>query len=154
VANAFLGGQGAPWMLYAVGAVIAVVVSMLGISSLAFALGMYLPIELNSPILLGAVVGWLIQNSTKNARLSKARNDKAILIASGLIAGGALAGVFDGITKMTLSEFFHINPEKFGFHEWFPGLFTSGVQNWLGLVVFLGLCAFLYWDSCRAKESL
>jgi putative OPT family oligopeptide transporter len=154
VANAFLGGQGAPWMLYALGAVIAVIVSMLGISALAFALGMYLPIELNSPILLGAIVGWLIQNSTKNARLSKARNDKAILIASGLIAGGALAGVFDGITKMALSEAFHINPEKFGFHEWFPNLFTAGLQNWLGLLVFLALCAFLYWDSCRAKETI
>jgi len=53
VTNAFLGGRGAPWMLYALGAVISVIVSMLGISALAFALGMYLPIELNSPILLG-----------------------------------------------------------------------------------------------------
>lgn len=148
VANAFLGGQGAPWLLYAVGAVIAVIVSMLGISALAFALGMYLPIELNSPILLGACVGWLVQHSTKDEKLSKARNDKSILIASGFIAGGALAGVFDGVTKMFVSE------ETFGFQAWLPGLFTEGFRNWAGLVVFLALAAFLYWDARKAKVEV
>jgi putative OPT family oligopeptide transporter len=147
VANAFLGGQGAPWTMYILGAIIAVIVSMLGISALAFALGMYLPIELNSPILLGACVGWLIQHSTKDERLGKARNDKSILIASGFIAGGALAGVFDGVTKMFVSE------ETFGFQAWVPGLFTDGFRNWAGLVVFLALAAFLYWDARTAKAD-
>jgi putative OPT family oligopeptide transporter len=144
VVNAFLGGQGAPWMLYALGAVIAVIVSMLGISALAFALGMYLPIELNSPILLGAVVAWLVQHSTKNERLSKARNDKGILLASGLIAGGALAGVFDGFTKMA-AEYIHIRPKAFSFSE--------EAQNWIGLVVFLLLACWLYWDASKAKAE-
>ncbi len=153
VANAFLGGQGAPWLLYVVGAVIAVVVSMLGVSALAFALGMYLPIELNSPILLGAIVGWLIMHSSKDPATSKARSDKAILIASGLIAGGALAGVFDGITKMVLSEGFHVDPDTFGFQSWLPGVFTPGFQNWLGLIVFLGLATFLYVDARKAKAE-
>jgi len=147
VANAFMGGQDVPWLFYGVGAVIAVIISMLGISALAFALGMYLPIELNSPILLGAIVGWLIQNSTKDAALSKARNDKSILIASGFIAGGALAGVFDGLTKM------FVNDETFGFTAWMPGVFTDSVRNWLGLGVFLALAAFLYWDANRAKAE-
>ena len=120
---------------------------------LAFALGMYLPIELNSPILLGAVVAWLIQRSTKHEGLAKARKDKAILIASGLIAGGALAGVFDGITKMLLSEGLHMDAEQFGLQHWFPNVFTPAFQNWMGLVVFLGLCAFLYWDAIRAKAE-
>ncbi len=137
VANAFLGGQGAPWLLYALGAVIAVLVSMLGISALAFALGMYLPIELNSPILLGACVGWLIKHSTKDEKLSKARNDKSILIASGFIAGGALAGVFDGISKML------------GFDYTLP--MSEGLRNWLGLIVFAALSVFLYLDSKAAK---
>ncbi len=144
VANAFLGGQGAPWMLYAMGAIIAVIVSMLGISALAFALGMYLPIELNSPILLGAIVAWLVQHSTKSAGLSKARNDKGILLASGLIAGGALAGVADGFTKMA-TEYIHIQPRAFHLAE--------ETQNWIGLAVFLLLAGFLYWDACRAKEE-
>ena len=145
VANAFMGGQNVPWLLYGVGAMIAVIVSMLGISALAFALGMYLPIELNSPILLGAIVGWLVQKSSTNETLAKARADKAILIASGFIAGGALAGVFDGLTKM------FVNDETFGFSVWMPSFFTDGMRNWLGLVVFMGLAAFLYFDARKAR---
>jgi len=146
VANAFMGGKDVPWILYGLGAVIAVIVSMLGISALAFALGMYLPIELNSPIFLGAIVGYLIQKSTKNEKLSKARNDKAILIASGFIAGGALAGVGDGVTRAIagmkgLSEL----PTLWGENATLP--------NWLGLFVFLALAAFLYWDAVKAKAE-
>lgn len=140
VANAFLGSGNAPWMLYLTGAVIAVVVTLIGISPLAFALGMYLPIELNSPILLGACVGWLINHSAKGQdaeKINKARGEKAILIASGLIAGGALAGVFDALSK------------TLGFE---PNLgLTEGFRNWLGLLVFLGLAYFLYWDSKKAE---
>jgi putative OPT family oligopeptide transporter len=140
VASTFMGGGQAPWILYLTGAVISVLMTMLGISPLAFALGMYLPIELNSPILLGACVGWLINHSAKGAdaeKVNKARGEKAILIASGLIAGGALAGVFDAISK-TLS----FEPEL--------GL-SEGFRNWVGLLVFLGLAFFLYWDSKKAK---
>ena len=151
VANAFMGGQDVPWLLY--GAVIACIVSMLGVSALAFSLGMYLPIELNSPILLGACVGWLIQNSSLDKSVAKARNDKSILIASGFIAGGALAGVFDGITKMFLSEVAKVDPEGFGFPAWIPGFFTEERRNWIGLFVFCALAAFLYWDARKAKAS-
>jgi hypothetical protein len=126
---------------------------MLGVSALAFSLGMYLPIELNSPILIGACVGWLIQKSSKDEVVSKARSDKSILIASGFIAGGALAGVFDGITKMVLSEGLGIDPETFGFHHWFAGIFTEGFRNWVGLLVFCALAAFLFWDARRAKAD-
>lgn len=150
VANAFMGGQDVPWTLYGLGAVIAVVVSLLGVSPLAFSLGMYLPIELNSPILLGACVGWLIQHSATDEKRSKAFNDKSILIASGFIAGGALAGVFDGLTKGLLSILGR-DPEAFGFAAWAPSLFTEGFRNWLGLVVFLALAAFLYWDARRQE---
>ncbi|MCX6640417.1 MAG: oligopeptide transporter, OPT family [bacterium] len=139
VANAFLGGQGAPWMLYFVGAVIAIGISMLGISPLAFALGMYLPIELNSPILMGACVGWLINHSSKDEKTNKARGDKGILIASGFIAGGALAGVLDALTK------------TLGFEPVLP--LSDGFRNWTGLCVFLLLAVFLYWDSRRAKAE-
>ncbi len=139
VANAFLGGQGAPWLLYAVGAVIAVLVTMLDISALAFALGMYLPIELNSPIFLGACVNWLIKNSSKDKKIKKARSDKAILIASGFIAGGALAGVFDALSKML------------GFDYTLP--MDESLRNWLGLIVFAALALFLYKGSTSAKVA-
>jgi len=144
VANAFMGGKDVPWILYGLGAIIAVIVSMLGISALAFALGMYLPIELNSPIFLGAIVGYLIQKSTKDGALSKARNDKAILIASGFIAGGALAGVGDGVTRAIAG--------MKGIEE-LPTLWgeNAGLPNWLGLFVFIALAAFLYWDATKAK---
>lgn len=144
VANAFMGGKDVPWLFYSLGAVIAVIVSMLNISALAFALGMYLPIELNSPIFLGAIVGYLIQKSTKDEKLSKARNDKAILIASGFIAGGALAGVGDGITRAIAG--------MKGIEE-LPNLWgeNTNLPNYLGLLVFLALAVFLFWDSTRAK---
>lgn len=146
VANAFMGGKDVPWLFYSLGAVIALIVSMLGISALAFALGMYLPIELNSPIFIGAIVGYLIQKSTKNEKLSKARNDKAILIASGFIAGGALAGVGDGITRAIAG--------MKGMEE-LPKLWGENlnIPNYLGLIVFFALALFLYWDSKRAKEE-
>ncbi len=144
VANAFMGGKDVPWLFYSLGAVIAVIVSMLNISALAFALGMYLPIELNSPIFLGAIVGYLIQKSTKDKKLSKARNDKAILIASGFIAGGALAGVGDGITRAIAG----MN----GIEE-LPSVWGENIHlpNYLGLLVFLALAVFLFFDAKRAK---
>lgn len=144
VTNAFLGGKGAPWALYGLGAVISIIITMLGISALAFALGMYLPIELNSPILLGACVAWLVQKSTRDEKLSKARNDKGVLLASGLIAGGALAGVLDGFTKM-VTEYFKFKVPTFDTSE--------GLANWLGLLVFLTLSALLYLDARRATSS-
>ena len=144
VANAFLGGQGAPWALYALGAVIATIMTMLGVSGLAFGLGMYLPIELNSPIMAGAIVGWLIQKSVKNDKLSKARNDKAILIASGFIAGGALAGVLSAVTN-TVAEIWKKDLPTFDL--------SKGTANTLGLIVFIALAAFIFWDACRAKAE-
>jgi putative OPT family oligopeptide transporter len=144
VTDAFLGGQGAPWALYGLGAVISIIITMLGISPLAFALGMYLPIQLNSPILLGAIVAWLVQHSTKDGKLSKARNDKGILLASGLIAGGALAGVFDAITKM-IEETAGSELPKAGLSE--------GALNWVGLFIFLVLAVLLYLDAKRAKAE-
>jgi putative OPT family oligopeptide transporter len=135
----------APWFLYGLGAVIAVIVQMLGISALAFALGMYLPIELNTPILAGAVVAWFVKRPGKNALLARARGSRGTLIASGFIAGGAIAGVADGMIR-------------FGF-DWFGRPITYGLENvgsagnWLGLLVFVGLGVFLWWDARRATEE-
>lgn len=139
VAEAFLGGQGAPWMFYGLGAIIAVVVTLLDVSALAFALGMYLPIDLNSPIFLGACLGWFIQHSTKDAALAKVRSEKGILIASGLIAGGALAGVFDGLAKMAGLDL------SMGIPDY--------IRNWLGAFVFLCLAVIVIGDSLRAKAE-
>jgi len=86
VVRSMMGTVEAPWFLYGLGAVIAVLVEMTGVSSLAFALGMYLPLELNSPILLGAVVAWIVRRSARGDKvLEKSRNDRGTLVASGLI---------------------------------------------------------------------
>jgi len=138
-------GQQAPWFLYSMGVVIAVIVEMLGVSGLAFALGMYLPIELNSPILVGAIVAWLVKNSTKDEKLSKARHDRGLLVASGLIAGGAIIGVVAALLKF-FEDKYHTTL--------IPNLHNTGTfGNWLGLLLFLALCAFIYWDSLHAKTE-
>lgn len=145
VLGSIMGTGGAPWFLYGMGALIAFLVNMLGISPLAFALGMYLPIELNSPILAGSIVAWFVQKSSKDEATSKARNDKGILIASGLIAGGALIGVFDALLKFI--------QDKSGVN-FIPDLANDGeFGNWLGLGLFVLLALFLYWDATRAKAD-
>jgi putative OPT family oligopeptide transporter len=144
VARSMMGGGEAPWFLYGLGAVIAVVVEMVGISGLAFALGMYLPMDLNSPLLVGAIVAWLVKWSARGDKtLEKARGDRGTLVASGLIAGGALAGVFKGAMDAL--------QEKLGAHL-VPQLGnTDWGGNWLGLAVFLALGIGIYLDARRAK---
>ena len=87
VLRGVMGESGAPWFLYGVGGVFAVSSEMCGVSGLAFALGMYLPMELNSPLVLGAAIAWLLQRSSKDKPLAAARHEKGTLIASGFIAG-------------------------------------------------------------------
>jgi putative OPT family oligopeptide transporter len=135
----------APWFLYALGGVIAVVVQMLGISPLAFALGMYLPIELNTPILAGAMVGWLVQRPSGDAKLDRARTNRGTLIASGFIAGGALAGVLDAILKIADISLIGTIVESLQYGE--------SAKNWVGLLVFVALGAFLFWDARKARAE-
>jgi uncharacterized oligopeptide transporter (OPT) family protein len=144
ISSVMQSGQ-APWFLYGIGAVVAVIVQMLGISALAFALGMYLPIELNTPILAGAIVAWLVRRPAANAMLARARGSRGTLIASGFIAGGAIAGVADGMIR-------------FG-SDWLqkPITYELGndgpAGNWIGLAAFVALGAYLWWDARRASEA-
>jgi putative OPT family oligopeptide transporter len=135
----------APWFLYVIGAVVAVVVQMLGISSLAFALGMYLPIELNTPILVGAIVAWLVKRPTGNAALERARGNRGTLIASGFIAGGALAGVADGLIRFSY--------DRLGGTMTYVLGNDGPLGNWIGLGVFGLLGAYLFLDARRATEE-
>jgi putative OPT family oligopeptide transporter len=144
IGSVMQSGQ-APWFLYGVGAVVAVIVQMLGISALAFALGMYLPIELNTPILAGAIVAWLVKRPAGNARLERARGNRGTLIASGFIAGGALAGVFDGLIRFVID----VRGGKVDYEIGNDGI--GG--NWAGLAVFILLGAYLWWDARHATEA-
>lgn len=93
VIEPLMSGQGAPWLLYGIGAVIALVLNAMGISSLAFALGMFIPLQLNLPLLAGGLISWYVSRTTKDTTLSRERTERGTLLASGFIAGGALMGV-------------------------------------------------------------
>ncbi|HVN75821.1 MAG TPA: oligopeptide transporter, OPT family [Thermoanaerobaculaceae bacterium] len=146
VARSMMASGEAPWFLYGLGAVIAVVVELTGVSGLAFALGMYLPMDLNTPLLVGAIVAWFVKRSASGEpALEKARGDRGTLVASGLIAGGALAGVFKGIMDAAQDRWkVHLVPDLGN---------TAGAGNWLGLAVFLALGLGIFLDARRARVS-
>jgi hypothetical protein len=126
--------------------VIAVIVNLVGISPLAFALGMYLPMDLNTPLLAGAILAWLVRRPVGNVLLERARANRGTLIASGLIAGGALAGVLDAIVIAVREAMGRPAGEA-------SASYLDGLGNWVGLLVFLGLSAFVLWDARRARAS-
>ena len=99
VIDPLMNGVGAPWPLYALGAIIAVILTFCKVPALAFALGMFIPMELNVPLLIGGAVNWYVTTRSKDAEQNKARGEKGNLIASGFIAGGALMGVISALLR-------------------------------------------------------
>ncbi len=99
VIQPLMNGGGAPWILYGIGALIAIVLTMCKIPALAFALGMFIPIDLNLPLLIGGAISWFVASRSKDAQVNAERHEKGTLIASGFIAGGALMGVVSAILK-------------------------------------------------------
>lgn len=156
--ESFLGTGQVPWLPYSVGVMIALLLQLIGISPLAFGLGMYLPMSLNLPILLGAWVSAMVKWGAKDEATAKARNDKGIIIASGFIAGAAITGVaLSGLRAWPVTESF-LNgidvPGNMIRGAADPEAAAEGVArtlNWLGVVAFLALSAFILWDSRRAK---
>ena len=132
-----MGGE-TPWILYIVGAILALILNWLGVPALAFCLGMFLPLSLNTPMLVGGLVSWLVAHSSKKPEVVKARGDRGTLIASGLIAGGALFGVFAAITIMCGHEV-PKNGMEFG-------------PQVLGLVAYALLIGYLYFASRKAAK--
>ena len=101
VIDPLMNGIGAPWLLYAIGAVIAIVLTIFKVPALAFALGMFIPMELNIPLLVGGAINWYVTTRSKNADVNKERGEKGNLIASGFIAGGALMGVVSALLRFS-----------------------------------------------------
>ncbi len=131
-----MGGD-TPWILYMVGAVLALILNWLGVPALAFCLGMFIPLHLNTPLLVGGAVAYFVANSSKDQKVNDLRRDRGTLISSGLIAGGALFGVFAAITRF--AGFNYENPIPFE---------TSQI---LGCVAYALLIVYLIWDSKRVK---
>jgi putative OPT family oligopeptide transporter len=131
----------APWILSAVGALIALILVMVKIPPLAFALGMYIPQELNTPLVFGGLVAWWVTTRSKNEKVNNARFSRGTLIASGFIAGGSLLGVLNAFLKF------------FGF-DWYNAHFAESTTGELvGLVMFVGLFIYAVWDSMRAEPE-
>jgi len=139
VIEPLMSGVAAPWYLYAVGAVISLILTYFNVSALAFALGMFIPLELNTPLIIGGAISWYVSTRSRNKALNIARQEKGTLLASGFIAGGALMGVvsaalrFGGINLMS--------------DKWVE----SAGAEWLALVMYGAVIGYFVWDSMRAK---
>ena len=131
-----MGGD-TPRILYMVGAILALILNWLGVPALAFCLGMFIPLSLNTPMLVGGAVSYFVANSSDDSKVNDARRDRGTLISSGLIAGGALFGVFAAITRFA------------GFEYTTPGSYE--LTQILGCVAYALLICYLIWDSRRAK---
>lgn len=132
-----MGGD-TPWILYMVGAILACILNWLGVPALAFCLGMFIPLSLNTPMLVGGAVAYFVSHSSKDAKVNDARRDRGTLISSGLIAGGALFGVFAALTRFCGFEY--ANP---------LGYETTQI---LGCLAYAAIICYLMWDSCKVKK--
>jgi len=141
VIEPMMSGQPAPWMLYAAGAFLSLILTMIGIPALAFSLGMFIPLQLDTPLLLGGIIAHIVSTRSKNEKLNQARKERGTLIASGFIAGGALMGVISAVLAN-----FSINYVN---RDWFE----SHTAEALAGVMLMVLCSYFIWDSLRAKEE-
>ncbi|MCE1166260.1 MAG: oligopeptide transporter, OPT family [Bacteroidetes bacterium] len=141
VIEPMMSGKPAPWLLYAAGAFMSLILTMIGVPALAFALGMFIPIELNTPILLGGIIAHFVSTRSKDEKINNARRERGTLIASGFIAGGALMGVVSAVLKFSGINFVN--------EAWFE----SHSAEILGLVMLAVICIYMIWDSLRAKPE-
>lgn len=135
-------GAEVQWILYLIGVVIALIVNFLGIAPLAFALGMYLPMHLNIPLLVGGIISYYMQKSKKGEAIAKARHQRATLIASGFIAGAALFGVLGALLK-----FFGV---ELSTNLWATNEIGGEI---VAIIAFIVLMIYFVWDSRRAKAE-
>jgi len=152
VLRGVMGESGTPWFLYAIGGVFALAAEMCQVSGLAFALGMYLPMELNSPLVIGALAAWFVERSTMVEKLARARHEKGTLIASGFVAGGAIIGVLTALLRFfeeSAGRTFVPDLTRWGGF----GALLAAWSNWLGLGLFLPLGLWVYLVSCRARAE-
>jgi putative OPT family oligopeptide transporter len=130
VIDPLMNGVGAPWVLYAIGAVIAVVLTLCKVPALPFALGMFIPLSLNVPLVVGGAINWFVTTRSKDKLVNQERGEKGNLIASGFIAGGALMGVVSALLRFS--------GVQFDFGAWW----TNPLSEWLSLAAYLLLITY------------
>lgn len=141
VIEPMMSGAGAPWLLYGIGAVLAIILNYFKVPALAFALGMFIPLELNTPLLIGGAISAYVGSRSKDEALNKARVDKGTLMASGFIAGGALMGVVSAALK-------------FAGIDWMNTAWSESLGgSWCAVAVYILLILFLVRSSMKAKKE-
>ncbi len=133
-----MGGD-TPWILYMTGAVLALLLNWLGVPALAFCLGMFIPMQLNTPMLVGGAIAWYVSTRSKDSAVNDARRDRGTLIASGLIAGGALFGVFAALTRFAGFEY--------------QSTMDVITNQWLGVIAYAAIIIYLAIQSLNARKG-
>ncbi|MDD4033692.1 MAG: oligopeptide transporter, OPT family, partial [Bacteroidales bacterium] len=139
VIKPMMSGGETPWILYGSGAALSLILTMIGVPALPFALGIFIPLELNTPLLVGGLISWYVTSRTQKEEINTARQDRGTLIASGLIAGGALMGVVSALMANFNLNF--VNP------EWT----SSNLAQWTALIAYILLIIYFIRDTLRAK---
>lgn len=140
VIQPLMNGGGAPWILYGIGALIAIALTMCKIPALAFALGMFIPIDLNLPLLVGGAISWFVSTRSKDEKVNAARQEKGTLIASGFIAGGALMGVVSAILK-----FANVDMYMTGWH--------AAYGEAIAILPYIAIIAFITGTAMKVKTD-
>ena len=141
IVKPLMEGGGTEWPLYMAGAFFAVILWMIKVPPLAFALGAYLPMEINTPLLIGGLISYLVTNSSSNEKISALRFNVGSTIASGLIAGGALGSLFSAVLRI------------FGYDFFLEAWSETPTATYLGVAAYLALCALLYGKAVSAKAT-
>ena len=139
VIDPLMTGGETPWTFYICGAILACLLNWLKVPALPFSLGMFIPFQLNTPLLIGGIISWFVSTRSKDERINKARMDKGTLIASGFIAGGALMGVVSAAMK-------------FGGFKYESPL-SDGMSSSLGLIMYIALIVYFTYSCLRAKKK-
>ena len=140
IVKPMMDGGAAPWPLYMAGAFFAFILWMMKVPPLAFALGAYLPMEINTPVLIGGLVSYFVSHSSKDEALNELRLSEGSTIASGFVAGGAIGSL--------ISAVLHIGGVDWFLKDWV----TTPGATYLGIVAYLGMCAVIYCVACRIKK--
>ena len=140
VIDPLMNGVGAPWLLYGIGAALAVILTLCKVPALPFALGMFIPLPLNTPLVVGGLINWFVTTRSKDEAVNKERGEKGNLIASGFIAGGALMGVVSAILRFA--------DVKFDFEAWWQ----NPLSEWLSLAAYLLIISYFI-VATRKKVS-
>jgi uncharacterized oligopeptide transporter (OPT) family protein len=147
----FMNKQPVAYLLFGVGAMITIAMEMLGVPALIFALGMYLPLNLNTPALVGGFLSHLVIRKSERAGGARGRTirERGVVIASGLMAGGALGGVFGA--SLRLFDWYDTSVDKANLRSWFYDNHTAA--ELVSIVLFLALCLYVWIDATRKRQS-